>query len=129
MYNWCCVIGQRLLGPVKGRGGGTSWNRDKWQMWSKIGRVGVERLGVGLWEGHGLEAGEWEEVTGMQRWARSEEEDISGYTQHPHDVSIAGARSPACHHNHQISNTEEATELSCRGKRKMSVIEGPRPAL
>lgn len=37
---------------------------------------------------------------------------ISGYGQHPHNVGIARARSPTCHHNHQITNTEEATELS-----------------
>lgn len=36
----------------------------------------------------------------------------SGYAQHPHDVGIARTRSPACHHDHQVPDMEEATELS-----------------
>lgn len=37
---------------------------------------------------------------------------ISGYAQHSHDVGIARARSPACHHDHQVPNVKEAMELS-----------------
>lgn len=40
---------------------------------------------------------------------------VSGYAQHAHDVGMAGARAPACHHDHQVPHAEEATELSWQG--------------
>ena len=55
---------------------------------------------------------------GAQSWLGQREGDISGHTQHPHDVGVARARSPACHHNHQVSNVEEATKLSWGGGRR-----------
>lgn len=55
---------------------------------------------------------------GVQSWLVQSGRGISGHTQHSHDVGIARARSPACHHNHQVSNVEEATKLSWgRGRR------------
>lgn len=56
--------------------------------------------------------GVWGEGGGGPGWAVSAGHGISGHAQHPHDVGVARARSPACHHNHQVPNAEEAMELS-----------------
>lgn len=53
---------------------------------------------------------------GIQGWLGQRGRGISGYAQHPHDVGIARARPPACHHNHQVPDMEETTEFSWDGR-------------
>lgn len=60
--------------------------------------------------GHGV--GEMGRKDGVQSRLGQRGKGLSGYVYHSHDVGIARPRSPACHHNHQVPNMEEATELS-----------------